>query len=84
VNYALRKLVKQELVVGERRGKEIFYSTTENGADICLKYRKVRERCLIEAISSTNIHNKDIGEAAKLMRLISGIYDQAARSANSL
>ena len=84
VNYALRKLTKQSLVEGERRGKEIFYSTTPKGKEICLKYREIRERCLIEALSTTYLNNSDLGETAKLLRLISGIYDQAARSANSL
>ena len=32
VNYSLKKLIKLNLIQKEKRGKEIFYSTTEEGA----------------------------------------------------
>ncbi|MGH1423938.1 MAG: winged helix DNA-binding protein, partial [Pseudooceanicola sp.] len=35
VNYAIRKLLKADLLVGDKRGKEVFYSTTDKGTDLC-------------------------------------------------
>ncbi len=89
VNYALKKLARLGLVAGERRGKEIFYRATEEGQATCTAYRQVREDCLIEALSvfagaRSDDLNRDVGEAADLLRALSGIYDQAARAAASL
>ena len=47
VNYALRKLLKAGLVTSEKRGKEVFYSTSDTGAALCESYRDVREQCLL-------------------------------------
>jgi predicted MarR family transcription regulator len=54
-----------------------------------VKYREVREDCLITAFSAfggdkAGELNEQIGEAADLLRALSGLYDQAARSASSL
>src|SRR3546814_5165892 len=50
VNYAVKKLVRTGLVQGEKRGKEIFYSTSAAGREACLNYRKVREELLINGV----------------------------------
>ncbi len=89
VNYALKKLVKHALVAGSKRGKEIFYTTTDAGQDACGKYREVREDCLIAAFEVFSGDrgreiNEQIRETADLIRALSGLYDQAARSATSL
>ena len=42
-------MVRLGLVSGERRGKEIFYSTTARGRALCMEYRKIREELLGEA-----------------------------------
>ncbi len=89
VNYALKKLSRLGLVAGDKRGKEIFYATTEDGQAACVKYREVREDCLVSAFSAFSGDkagelNEQIGEAADLLRALSGLYDQAARSASSL
>jgi predicted MarR family transcription regulator len=89
VNYALKKLTRAGLVAGDKRGKEIFYATTKEGQGACVKYREVREDCLITAFSAfggdkAGELNEQIGEAADLLRALSGLYDQAARSASSL
>ena len=55
VNYAIKKLVKQALVVGEKSGKEMLYSTTEEGVDLCTKYRDVRMSLLMVSIMCTGI-----------------------------
>ena len=84
VNYALKKLVKGGLVAREKRGKEMFYYTTPEGQEACAAYRDVRERCLISAFKSLDREETEIREQAALLRLLSGVYDQAARAASSL
>ena len=51
VNYALRKLMKMELLTSEKRGKEVFYRTSQAGADLCDAYRDVRDRCFLDGLS---------------------------------
>lgn len=84
VNYAMKKLVRLGLVEGEKRGKEIFYSTTGAGRNLCQDYRKIREELLVNAMSLIGQPHGDLARAADLMRALSGIYDQAARAATSL
>jgi predicted MarR family transcription regulator len=45
-------------------------------------YRAVREQCLVQSLDTEL--NADIGELARLLRTMSGMYDQAARAASSL
>ncbi|PAT35138.1 transcriptional regulator [Vandammella animalimorsus] len=82
VNYALKKLVAAGLAVGEKTGKEVFYSPTERGQQVAERYRQVREQCLIDSVNGEL--NPQIGELARFLRLMSGLYDQAARAASSL
>ena len=48
---SLRKLGGLGLVQSVKRGKEAFYSVTDQGRDICLAYRDVREACLMPGFS---------------------------------
>jgi len=84
VSYALRKLARLGLVSGNRRGKEVFWSTTEAGQALCERYRQVREACLMPGFSGVEEENLRIGEMARLLRTISGRYDQGARAASSI
>jgi predicted MarR family transcription regulator len=84
VNYSLKKLSKLGLVDANRRGKETLYATSEAGQDLCRRYRKIRESCLIASHGALGEDNAEIGEAARMLRALSGLYDQAARSAASL
>jgi predicted MarR family transcription regulator len=84
VNYALKKLVKAGLIAGERSGKEIFYSTTKAGQELCEAYREIREQCLVESVKALDIKSEEIKHAAAMLRTLSGFYDQASRSAASL
>lgn len=84
VTYALKKLVKAGYVTSEKAGKELLFSTTAEGQALCMKYREVRERCLIDVQVESGIGNHAIGEAAQLLRSASGLYDTAARAATSL
>ncbi len=89
VTYALRKLARLGLIDGEKSGKEMLYATTEAGEAACERYRQVREDCLISALEAfapagAKELNVQAGNAANLLRAISGLYDQAARAATSL
>ncbi|MBV8465742.1 MAG: winged helix DNA-binding protein [Burkholderiales bacterium] len=84
VSYSLRKLVGMGYVQSEKIGKEVFFSTTDEGRALCLKYREVREQCLMAALADSGHQNKEIGDTAQLLRLLSGLYEQASRAAASL
>lgn len=83
VNYAIKKLQKAELIVGEKRGKEMFYSTSEKGFELCNKYREVREQCLLESLKHVDRSNEELSDIASALRAFSGLYDQASRAASS-
>ena len=82
VAYSLKKLLTAGLARGEKTGKEVFYSPTPAGEAAVQKYREVREACLVDKLDTER--NPDIGEMARLLRTMSGLYDQAARAATSL
>jgi len=84
VTYALRKLVKLDLLSAEKRGKEVFYKTTDQGRALCTKYRDVRAQCLLESLPHTGLNGDELRDIAASLRALSGLYDQASRAAASL
>ena len=84
VNYALKKLLKAGLIEGEKRGKEMFYSTTKEGFDLCDRYRQIREQFLLDSLKHMDQSNDELSEIASALRTLSGLYDQASRAASSL
>jgi predicted MarR family transcription regulator len=84
VNYALRKLLKMELLSSEKRGKEVFYGTSPAGAALCDAYRDVRERCFLDGLSRLDMTGEEMRDIAASLRALSGQYDQASRAAASL
>jgi predicted MarR family transcription regulator len=84
INYSLKKLQNLKVVEGRKNGKEVIYASTESGRGYVQRYREIRESCLIDALKADDAMNRDIGELARLLRVLSGMYDQAARSAASL
>ncbi len=83
ISYSVRKLVSLEMIKGTKQGKETFYKTTEKGQNYCAEYKAIREKCLISSLQSLNLSNEELGEIAKALRTLSGIYDQASRAAAS-
>ena len=83
VSYALKKLAAMGLVEGSKRGKEVFFRTTERGCEACERYRQVRETCLMPGFAGTSEENQRLGDMASLLRTLSGRYDQAARAASA-
>jgi predicted MarR family transcription regulator len=84
VNYALKKLQGLGVVVSQKNGKDVTYAASDEGRQYVQRYRDIRESCLIDALKADDGLNRDIGELARLLRVLSGMYDQAARAAASL
>lgn len=84
VNYALKKLVGLGLVQAEKQGKEVLYRTTARGAALVMRYGEVRDDCLMPAIRDEHADHDALARVAQQLRLLSGLYDQAARAAASL
>jgi predicted MarR family transcription regulator len=85
ITYALRKLEAQGLVRRRRSGKENVVETTASGAALCARYAEIRERLLVEAVrAAMGESGEEILAAARLMRTLSGFYNQAARAAATL
>ena len=84
VNYALRKLVKAGLLSAEKRGKEVFYRTSAEGAALCEAYRDVRRQCLLDGLKPSELSGAELRDLARTLRALSGQYDQASRAAASL
>lgn len=83
VNYSLKKLQSLDLIATEKRGKEVLYSTNEAGRDLCTRYYEIREQVLVASLTGDGTSSEELGELARFLRVLSGQYDQAARSATS-
>ena len=69
----------------DRQGKERLYEASEAGREANIRYREVRDACLIETLTALGtVDTQEIGDAARVLRALSGLYDQAARAATSL
>ena len=84
VNYALRKLLKMQLLTSEKRGKDVFYRTAPTGEQLCESYRVVRERCFLDGLARLDMTGDELRDIATSLRALSGQYDQASRAAASL
>ena len=73
-----------ELLSTEKRGKEVFYRTSETGEKLCDAYREVREQCFLDGLSTTDMTGEEMRDIAAKLRSLSGQYDQASRAAASL
>ena len=85
VRKQLKKLAKAGLVGGRKQGKEVFYATSDMGQALCLRYREVREAYLFDAFSALGeIDAESLADLSRQLRVLSGLYGQAARSATNL
>ena len=82
VAYSLKKLMAAGLLSSDKQGKDVFYRPTQEGEAAVQRYRAVREDCLVDSLDAQL--NPALGEQARLLRTMSGHYDQAARAASSL
>lgn len=84
VAYSIKKLERMRLVRSRREGKEKVVEVTRSGKDACIRYAKVREELLVEAVKSTGLGEETLSQLGSFLRALSGHYDQAARAATSL
>ncbi|MBB2190273.1 winged helix DNA-binding protein [Gluconacetobacter azotocaptans] len=85
LNYAMKKLDDLGLVTRRRHGKEVFVSATEKGRGCCEEYARLRRFCLLELIPPDRMTaGVPIVDVAKALRVLTGFYEQASRSAASL
>ena len=84
VNYALRKLLKSELLETNKRGKEVFYRTSDAGMKLCEAYRSIRQACFVDGLPRSDISGEELRQIAMRLRAMSGQYDQASRAAATL
>jgi predicted MarR family transcription regulator len=84
INYSLKKLVSIGLVDGEKAGKEVLYTATAEGIALIDRFRDVRGRCLLAGVEGEVADGVSTSETARRLRMLSGLYDQAARAASSL
>jgi predicted MarR family transcription regulator len=54
------------------------------GEEICERYGKIRERLLVDAVVTLGLDPKSLSNVASTSRVLSGHYDQAARTATTL
>jgi predicted MarR family transcription regulator len=84
VNYSLKKLNAMGLVNTERSGKEVLYSTNQAGQALCKRYFEIREQVLVASLTGDGTESFELEELARFLRQLSGLYEQAARSAASM
>lgn len=82
VSYGLRKLVAMKLAVAGKIGKEVSYTPTQEGEAVMAAYWKMRSSCLLPCLDAPL--SERLATSAQALRQMSGIYDQAARSAGSM
>lgn len=84
VVYALKKLEAQGMVTRVRQGKEKLVLITADGEEACRRYGEIRERLLVKTVSTLALDPEAISAVASTMRVLSGHYDQATRTAATL
>lgn len=85
LNYAMKKLEDLGLITRHRRGKEAYLKVTPKGRNYCTQYARVRSACLLDLLpADLEPGGVALGEVARAMRVLTGFYEQAARSAASL
>ena len=84
VNYSLKKLEGMKLLTTGKRGKEKTVRITREGMETCERYHQIRENLLVESVCELGFNADELAKAARLLRALSGQYDQAARSATNL
>lgn len=80
IQYSLRKLIGAGLVVRQGSGRAgVTYEVTEEGRRVCEDYAGVRRRMLIAAVAGLPGFSERLAEAAQVLNVLTGIYEEAAR-----
>lgn len=81
VTYSLKKLVRLDAITSTRVGKEVFYAPAEKGRQHYGEFLEDRARYLEPAMKLVTAAEYDLEAVNSLLRVLSGIYEQAARAA---
>jgi len=82
VSYSLKKLARLGMISSVRVGKEVFYEPTQPGRQHYVDFLDDRKQYLEPAMALI-AHDHDLRSLTTLLRALSGVYEQAARSAAS-
>lgn len=82
IQYSLRKLIAAGLVVRKGAGRSgVTYEVTDEGRRVTEDYGAVRRRLLLAAIQNLPGFSDRLAEATRTLNLLSGIYEEVARTA---
>ncbi|MDP2085956.1 MAG: winged helix DNA-binding protein [Gemmobacter sp.] len=82
IQYSLRKLIGAGLVMRKGAGRSgVTYQVTEEGRRVTDDYGAVRRRLLLAAIQNLPGFSDRLAEATRTLNLLSGIYEEVARTA---
>ncbi|MCC5988671.1 MAG: winged helix DNA-binding protein [Pararhodobacter sp.] len=82
IQYSLRKLIGAGLVLREGSGRSgVTYQVTEEGRRVTDEFGMLRRRLLIAAIENLPGMTDRLAEATRTLNLLSGIYEEVARTA---
>ena len=81
IQYSLRKLAGLELIVKEKepQGKNFNYAMTDVGRQKLNLYAELRGRLLTDQTSSIDKVDEKLQQTARLISMLTGIYDEAGR-----
>jgi predicted MarR family transcription regulator len=81
IQYSLRKLMGYKLVtkIQEGGGKVYTYDVTSKGRQLVNLYARVRQKVLTEQTASIENVDAKLAETARLVSVLTGLYDEAAR-----
>lgn len=83
VTYSLKKLVRLDMLGSTKHGKEVFYSATERGCEHYEEFIRDRQKYLEPSIQFLVQGDQDLAPMIGFLKTLSGVYEQAARSAAS-
>ena len=83
VMYSLKKLTKLGFTSSSKIGKEVFYRSTDKGKDHYAEFLVDRKKYLEPTLRLGTNGNFDFEMLNASLRALSGVYEQAARSAAS-
>lgn len=82
IQYSLRKLVGAGLVSRSGAGRSgVTYEATELGRAVTERYAEVRSEVLVAAVVAVPELDQRLQAASRTLELMTGIYEQAARTA---
>ncbi|NEX62139.1 winged helix DNA-binding protein [Noviherbaspirillum galbum] len=84
VKYAISKLCKHGLARADERAEEAAYMPTRKGRALGRRYRQVREQVLVSAVATQGTQAFELVEFGFGLRMLSTLYDQAARTATDM